>query len=664
MSPILLYLSLLAIAFGFSIIPKAKTFKYKHLQDYIYLLLAIILGASVAENLRDNYQLSEEEELYTLAIIDGIQQKTKYQRIQARIIGQGEDLGKIKESNANVLIYAEPKELNTIPEIGDSLFFFSAFRQINKPKNPNGFDFKKFMRNKGIFCQTFLKKETYKILPQKNGLSWKKWVAQRQRKLLDVFEKYLIQEDNIAVAKAMILGNKENMSAPLSRRFAVTGSMHILAVSGMHVGIVSMMILGFLSLFRSRTSQLKIMKGIVSIILVWLYAAFTGAGPAVIRASLMFSLFFIAKFILKREVSVYNILCASAFIMLLLDPNQLFQLGFQLSFLAVISIVFFYPHLRKLFLSPYPVLNSLIACLNVSIAAQLLVFPLSIYHFNMFSPAFVLTSFFLTFAATAILGLGIILLIGSSLGLESFCQNLIAPLLEGSLEFLNQSLHSVEDLEFLKVLEYNIDSSQLCLLYIVVMFLMIAIGLKNKLYLYYSLTIIIMFCIYSHHKKLNIYSQPVAYLYSQKEEAYLEFYERDNCYTLGSIKKDNHFFKQEIKKTRLIHHTDHVFILEDNSDFDPVEYADPYLRIGSYLIAFAKAEKIKKNFLKKNLDFLLVNNESDELEKIDPQVLEKTTIILDASLSYFREKELEQWITERGLTGYNIKKEGALKIEL
>lgn len=630
--------------------------------NLMFWFLAIGLGATISEGVMSENQVQENEKLYTLVIVEEVQKKKKSHRVIGELLGQGYTPDALIGASGQVLIYLESKDLNQRLELGDSLLFYSAFRQISEPKNPNGFDFRKFMSHQGILHQTYLRKNTYKILPNQNKQGWKRWVASRQRELLQVYESYLVKPENLAIAKAMILGNKENMTQDLSDRFAATGSMHILAVSGMHVGIVSMMILGFLNLFRTRKSQLKILKGIISIALIWLYALLTGAGPAVVRASMMFSFFFIAKFLLKREVSIYNILCASAFIMLLFNPNQLFQLGFQLSFLAVISIVYFYPHLKKILLSPYPVLNVFIACLNISIAAQLLVFPLSIYYFNMFSPAFLLTSLFVTFAATAILGLGLLLLAGETLGLTDLCNNLIAPLLEGTLELLNQSLIYTESIQFLQAIEYHLDHTQLGILYLAILCFMIAIGLKSKAYFLYSLSIILSFFIYSNYKKKNIYSQSVAYIYHQKESPYLEFYNQENCYTLGSIPDDNQFFKKEIKKTNLIQNTENKVEIKPSTTSKALEYAQPFLRLGNTLFAFAQAEKLKNYHFKNGLDFLIVNSEWDQLEKIEPKILSETTIVLDASLSYAREKLLTKWIEKEGLKSYNIKKNGAMKI--
>ncbi len=638
--------------------------KFAYPLNIIFWLLPISLGISISEGMSHGNQLHAQDKLYSLVIVEEVEEKKKSIKVIARVLGQGSTVDSLTEENGNVLIYLERKNNYQPLELGDSLIFYSDLRQITGPKNPNGFDFKNFMSNKGIFHQTYLKKDAYEILPSKNKQDWKRWIAKRQRSLLEVFEKYLIEEENIAVAKAMILGNKENMTEELSHRFAVTGSMHILAVSGMHVGIVSMMILGFLNLFKTRKSQLKIFKGITSIFLIWLFALFTGAGPAVIRASMMFSLFFIAKFLLKRDVSVYNILCASAFIMLLSEPYQLFQLGFRLSFLAVISIVYFYPHLKKLLLTPYPILNTFTSCLNVSIAAQLLVFPISIYYFNMFSPAFLLTSLFVTFAATAILGLGLLLLAGQTLSLNDLCENLIAPLLEGSLEFLNQSLRFTENIQFLQFFECHLDSTQICILYFGILCFMVSISLKKKAYLIYSCSIFLSFFIYTEYQKSNTYSQSVAYIYHQKQQAYLEFYDRETCYTLGSIPEDNLFFKKELKKTRLIQHTKKKIEIKDSITSNAIEYAEPFLRIGDSLLAFAQAEKLKNYSFKKKIDFLLVNSEWDQLEKIEPQILNETTIVLDASLSYAREKKLRKWIAKEGLKSYNIKTNGAMLLEI
>ena len=171
--------------------------------------------------------------------------------------------------------------------------------------------------------------------------------SQIQSKIINCFKNDIFNEESKALLIALTSGNRAYISDELQSSFANSGAIHVLAVSGLHVGIVYML-LNFVLSFLNKSKRKKVVKSVIIIAIIWLYAFLTGLSPSVTRAALMFSMINIGT-TLNRDISFFNILAGAALIMLLFNPLNLFEVGFQLSFIAVAGIVYFQPKFYKLF---------------------------------------------------------------------------------------------------------------------------------------------------------------------------------------------------------------------------------------------------------------------------------------------------------------------------
>ena len=154
-----------------------------------------------------------------------------------------------------------------------------------------------------------------------------------------------IEGDQYAIASALILGSKDELGFEVKQAYATAGAMHVLAVSGLHVGIIFLILNTLLSALDT-SKKGRIVKAIILLIVLWSYALLTGLSPSVLRAATMFS-FVIMGTVLNRKSSIYNTLAASAFFLLIINPNLLFEVGFQLSYIAVLGIVYLQPLIYK-----------------------------------------------------------------------------------------------------------------------------------------------------------------------------------------------------------------------------------------------------------------------------------------------------------------------------
>ena len=291
--------------------------------------------------------------------------------------------------------------------VGQELTVYGWGRPIPGPKNPGGFDFRRFMHGQNVHYQIFVKPGEWRVMSsgkRRGGI--RAMAAGAQAHLLKTLEKYLVTPDERAVGAALILGYRGYLERDLRDAYANTGAMHVLAVSGLHVGLVYLglnLILGGIS---GRRRVVVIGRVVLLLAGIWLFAFITGASASVMRAATMLSFFVVGR-AAGRHCNIYNILAASAFLLLCLDPLNLAQVGFQLSYAALLGIVYLQPKIYRLVFIRNPVLDHVWKLLALSVAAQLSTLPLSLYYFHQFPVYFWLSGIIVVPAATLILAAGL-----------------------------------------------------------------------------------------------------------------------------------------------------------------------------------------------------------------------------------------------------------------
>lgn len=295
-----------------------------------------------------------------------------------------------------------PKQMS----YGDIVRVKGAFFPVPPPKNPNEFDYKKYLARQDIYSHAFVSEEQVSVVGNKPPSLLFSHVLKLRKRVEGVIEKTIRTDKERAIAKALILGIKDHLDNDIKKAYAAAGAMHVLAVSGLHVGIVYLLIKFIFGFLRQRGPVGKGVFALLSILAIWGYALITGLSPSVLRAATMFSIVAMGQSNPGRG-NIYNTLGVSAFILLVFDPHLLFSVGFQLSYAAVLGIVYLQPKLYGLFAVRHWILDKAWAITCVSIAAQLATFPLSLYYFHQFPTYFLISNMVVIPAAfvTLILGL-------------------------------------------------------------------------------------------------------------------------------------------------------------------------------------------------------------------------------------------------------------------
>lgn len=359
-------------------------------------------------------------------------------------------------------------------EVDDILLYWGPIRPISPPANPHQFAYDEYMETQGVYDQIQLKDEN--ILKRSKGVkSLRGKAASFQSFILRTLERTSIENKELGVLQAILLGERSNLDATIYENYKNAGAAHILAVSGLHIGIILMLLQALLKPLKALRHGPSIIMSLV-VCALWGYAFFTGLSPSVVRAVTMFSFIAYALF-LNRPTSIVNILALSVFTILLIHPMFLFQVGFQMSYAAVFAIVYIYPVLMKLWHPSHWFLKKVWQLFSVSLAAQAGVLPISIFYFHQFPGLFFLSNLLIVPFLGILLGLGILVILLSAINI---LPNSLAVFYNLLLKTMNEVVQWVSEQEPFIFDELSIDALTLLLGYLLVY--IIITGIKQQRY--------------------------------------------------------------------------------------------------------------------------------------------------------------------------------------
>jgi competence protein ComEC len=318
--------------------------------------------------------------------------------------------------------------------VGQNVLLFSTLNNFQKAKNPQHFDYKGFMNNRNVYAIVY---ENHFETQSNNKSSLFAIGAKYRKDIIIALKEAGFEDKYLQLMQALILGQKQSIDKNTYNNFADVGVVHILAVSGLHVGIV-LVILQFLlrPLLRLPKYGWPIMV-ILSILGLWGFAALAGFSPSVMRAATMFTFLAFGQ-LYRRKTSSVNMLCLSAMVLLLLWPQLLFEVGFQLSYAAVFAIIMLYPIFSKLYQPKHKFPKLFLDTVYVSTAAQIGVLPFQLYYFHQFPGLFLVGNIVVIPLLGILLSGGILCIALSLLGiLVTQIVDLYTFMLEALLQFIN-----------------------------------------------------------------------------------------------------------------------------------------------------------------------------------------------------------------------------------
>lgn len=557
--------------------------------------------------------------------------KTKWQELEIEMEYGVLANDSLAELSGKVILYNALENIQF--ELGDRIQFNADLQRIKANPNPHAFNYARYLFYRKITHSGFLSENA--ILHEKDQISiLQKWANQCRLYCTEVLERWITNEESAAIAQAMLLGQRETLSKELNKAFVNTGSIHVLAVSGLHVGILSMIVLWLLNVFPSETFKVRIVKWIIYLACVWMFALVTGSGPAVMRASLMFSLYF-SSTIFSKESSSFNSLAASAFLILLNDPYQLFSIGFQFSFLAICSILFFMPLVQALYRRQNTFMTYFLNLMALSFVAQIFVAPLSMTYFNQFALYFFISGLIAVPSAFVILCASVALVLFDLL-FPPLNNYVIAPILNITLDILRNAVLYIQDFPAALIKDVYLDFNQMLLLIAVFVSMMFYFFLSKE-HLSSLILFLFIFNAYGIVQTFQRAQQRICYVYNIHKETLIDFVLGDQCYQYASGGLDPVKITYAAKGNRVAHGIKNLGRINQSSNIDDKGlYSNhPFYQLGDTRIMIVDSVDSLYSDFGLDVHFLiLANNVEVDLEMLLQDYLVHH-VIIDGSISSF-----------------------------
>lgn len=557
------------------------------------------------------------------------------------------------DKKGKVLLYISKKSMDRIPwQYGDHLLIKGNPVELKPPANPYEFDFKRFLSFKNIYHQQFVFGDQIQKTAESSDKSFIYYSLKARAWASSKLNEYIDGEQEQVIAAALVLGVTEGIDTDLQNAYAASGAMHVLAVSGLHVGIIYAILL-FLLRPLNRFAWSRWVVFLISIVCLWSFAFVTGLSPSVLRAVTMFSFIALAR-PLGWRTNIYNTLAGSAFLLLLYNPYLIMSVGFQLSYLAVLGIVYLQRPLYNLWEIENRVGDWIWQITCVSIAAQVSTFALGMLYFHQFPVYFLVSNLFVIPLSTLVLVIGIFLLVISAWSSAAW---LIGVVLTFLIKALNWVVFYVEDMPFSLIEEIHLTTFQCWLIMIFLLGLVFMIEFKSIRWLYVAgvCSLILIVTQWIHFQDSINRKQFV--VYSVNGFSAMEWMDDGQSYFLAdsALIHDQERMRFHIRPNRL-----NSGVIKVNTQLPFEKEIQKDVRITHWngnSIAFVQ----HKNYWLPELaeiDYLVVGKNSIDIRKLDGPLKVKK-VILDGSNSRWYANQWKEFCADQHISFHAVLEEGA-----
>jgi competence protein ComEC len=452
--------------------------------------------------------------------------------------------------NGKVILYFKKDSAPPSLQYGSRIVFKKPLQEIKNAGNPASFDYKTYCLFQGITHQVFLAKEDYVILPGSNQNSFRNFIYRTRVWVVSTLRKYISGDKEQGLAEALLIGYKDDLDKNLVQAYSNTGVVHIIAISGLHLGLIYWLLL-FLTKPFTRNKKLVWLRLLLIISSLWLFSILAGAQPSVLRSALMFTLIAAGEVVL-RKTNIFNTLAFSALALLCINPFWLWDVGFQLSYSAVLSIVLFFQPVYHWFDFKNKIIDFLWKLTAVTIAAQILTLPISIYHFHQMPLLFLFTNF-------VAVPLSSIILFGEILLCASFfltpLATLIGSILKELIYWMNSYVEQLDSLPFAVWDHLSINIAQTILLLIFAVAGCYWLMEKQRRFAWTAFTSFALFMLVRAFSFMDAYSQKKLIVYNVSKHTAIDVVNGRHCSFLGdtTLLYDNFARNFHLQPSRVLH---------------------------------------------------------------------------------------------------------------
>lgn len=430
-----------------------------------------------------------EKQFLELRLTEPVAPKSNTWRATAEVLSVVDSSGKRYSSSGKILVYWPKRTNSDKPELnyGDIILCPDISMVMPSSAFPDDFDFKAVMRYRNVQHQIFLTQGSYRKTGQSRNILYA--AAYHSRDWVITVLKKGFDRQHAALLSSLLIGYKDEMDADSLKAFSMTGTMHVLAVSGMHVGLIYLALLLFFT-GKTKGKLVRNWQGLMIILLLWMYALITGLSASVFRAALMFSIIEAGRIFLRRESFAINSVLAAAYVQLLISPLNLIDVGFQLSYLAVLGILLIYPLLTAYYMPSNRVGAWVWQLSMVSVAATIGTFPVSLYFFHQFPLLFLPANLLIVPISTLIIFAGIAYLF---LHPVIWIGNAMAWVIAKGMDTMTGLAEFIASQSWSVITGINTDVADVLLMYLITGLLVLFVSTNGRKYVLLSLTGVLVF---------------------------------------------------------------------------------------------------------------------------------------------------------------------------
>ncbi|WP_236010668.1 ComEC/Rec2 family competence protein, partial [Flavobacterium chungangense] len=414
--------------------------------------------------------------------------------------------------SGRIIINIQKDSLPNSLIIGNIIQLKTTLQNNSSPKNPNQFDYSKYLNDKQIYAQVYAAKSEISINKRIQKDIWY-YTAKLHTRIVNNLTRNHFNPNEMNVALALILGQRQEISPDIVQDYQFSGATHILSVSGLHVGFI-MLFIAFILKPIGNTPKGSFIKLIAILASLIIFAIISGLSPCVLRSVVMFSFLAISNH-LRRNDNTYHTLLVSILLILLFEPYFLLDIGFQLSYLALFFILWLQPILKSLWNPKNKITANIWNVLTVSFAAQIGTLPLCLYYFHQFPGLFFVTNIIIIPILSFIMVIGIIVMI---LAIFNIAPQFLVKILEKSIYLLNKVIHFVASFDSFVIRDISFNTYYLFAFYLWITFTIVWIKKPNYLKLTAVLSSVIILQLSFLLTKKEVQSQQEIIVYNIKKK--------------------------------------------------------------------------------------------------------------------------------------------------
>lgn len=610
------------------------------------------------------HSFPEKETVYRVLLTDPPEQKER--TFLCRVfLKEQRDSTQVYSVDRKAILYLKSDSVVAQWKGGEELLVSARISSPVNGGNFDEFDYARYLMRKGISGTGYVSAEKWTLLSSSSAATFsyhscRLTALAYREKVLSLYQKLGFDGDELAVLSALTIGDKTELSESVRESYSVSGASHVLALSGLHIGLLYALFFFLLRPFAKCGRTGRFLRSVFLLLFLWAFAFFTGLSSSVVRSACMFSMLALADLFERKSLSI-NTLAATAFVMLLCYPVWLFDVGFQLSFLAVAAILLIQKPIYQLFPVKNRIGKYVWGLMSVSIAAQLGTAPLVLLYFSRFSTHFLWTNLVAIPLVTFILYAAVLMLFLTPL---PWIQGGVAVVVRFLLKALNTFVRWVEQLPYASmdgIWLYRMEVVGIYIFFLLASYYLMTRRAQNLL-----ICLSFLLLLGTYHTIMCWYDHP---------QRSLVFYNVRGCPAVHCIEKDGNSWlnygdtladKQRLQRVAANYWKRHQLLppIELASD-----YQDTYLSVHDQILSFHGCRvcmvtdnrwRNKTAVSPLSIHYLYLCKGYDghlgELTKL----FHPSCIVLDASLSEYRKRLFEDECRQLGIACYSLSVEGAL----